>query len=60
MADNLGPKVDLILNKLNRLDSIELRLENLNKSVASIEESFAIIEKDVEALKERTKKTSQR
>ena len=60
MADNLGPKVDLILNKLNKLDSIALRLENLNKSVVSIEESFAIIEKDVEALKEKTKKTSQK
>ena len=60
MADNLGAKVDLILNKLNKLDSIELGLENLNKSVASIKESLAIIEKDVEALKEKTKKTSQK
>ena len=60
MADNLESKVDLILNKLNKLDSIELRLENLNKSVANIEESFVIIEKDVEALKEKTKKTSQK
>ena len=60
MADNLGSKVDLILNELNKLDSIELRLENLTKSVASREESFAIIEKDVEALKEKTKKTSQK
>ena len=60
MADNLGSNVDLILNKLNKLDSIELRLENLKKSVANIEESFAVIEKDVEALKEKTKKTSQK
>ena len=57
MADNLGAKVDLILNKL---DSIELRLENLNKSVANLEESFTIIEKDVDALKEKTKKNSQK
>ena len=60
MADYLGSKVDLILNKLNKLDSIELRLETLNKSVANIEESFAVIEKDLEALKEKTKKTSQK
>ena len=40
MADNLGSYCLLILNKLNKLDSIELRLETLNKSVASIEESF--------------------
>lgn len=52
MADNLGSKVDLVLNKLKKCDSMELRLENLNKSVANIEESFTIIEKDVEALKE--------
>ena len=51
MAENLGSKVDLILNKLNRLDSIELRLENLNKSVAHIEECFAIIEKRCRSLK---------
>ena len=44
VADNLGSKFDLILNKLNKLDSIELRLENLNKSVANIEESFVITE----------------
>ena len=48
------------MNILNNLDSIELRLKNLNKSVANIDESFAIIEKDVEALKEKTKKTSQK
>ena len=27
MADNLGSKVELILNRLNKLDSIEVRLE---------------------------------
>ena len=59
MADYLGSKVDLILNKLNKLDIIELRLETLNKSVANIEESFAVIE-NLEALKEKTKKTSQK
>ena len=59
MADNLGSKVDLILNKLNKLDSIEVHLEKLNKSVTNIEESLGIIEKDVEAL-EKKKKTSQK
>ena len=59
MADNLGSKVDLILNKLNKLDSIEGHLEKLNKSVTNIEESLGIIEKDVEAL-EKKKKTSQK
>ena len=53
IAGNLGSKVDLILNKLNKLDSIEVRLEKLNKSVSNIEESFGIIEKDVEALEKK-------
>lgn len=60
MVDGLGSKVDFILNKLNTLDSIEVRLQNLNKSGANMEESFAIIEKDVEVLKEKTEKTNQK
>lgn len=60
MVDDLGSKVDFILNKLNTLDSIEVRLQNLNQSVANMEESFAIIEKDVEVLKEKTEKTNQK
>ena len=55
MAENLASKVDLILNKLNKLDSIELRLENLNKSVAYTEECFAIIEKRCRSLKGENK-----
>ena len=58
MADNLGSKVDLILNKLNKLDSIEGHLEKLNKSVTNIEESLGIIEKDVEALEKKKKDQS--
>ena len=38
MADDLGRKVDLILNKLRTLGRIELRLENLNNPVAKTEE----------------------
>ena len=60
MAENLGSKVDLILKKLNKLDSIELRLENLNKSVAYIEECFAIIEKRWRSLKGEDKEDSQK
>ena len=41
MADDLGKKADMILNKLQKLDNIEARLDNLHKSIASLEESFA-------------------
>ena len=37
--DDVLKALNIILNKLNKLDSIELRLETLNKSVANIEES---------------------
>ena len=55
MADGLGKKVDLIWNKLRKLDSIptESRLHNLHKSMASLEQSFAVMEKDVQNLKDK-------
>ena len=56
MADDLGKKVDMILNKLQKLDNIEARLDNLHKSIASLEESFAFLEKDVQNLKDKTEK----
>ena len=57
MADDLGKKVDMILNKLQKLDNIEARLDNLDKSIASLEEYFAFLEKDVHNLKDKTEKT---
>ena len=56
MTDNLGKKVDMILNKLQKLDNIEARLDNLHKSIASLEESFAFLEKDLQNLKDKTEK----
>ena len=60
MADSLGKKVDMIWNKLRKLDSIptETRLHNLHKSMASLEQSFAVMEKDVQNLKDKTGKTN--
>ena len=60
MADGLGKKVDLIWNKLRKLDSIptEMRLHNLHRSMASLEQSFAVMEKYVQNLKDKTGKTN--
>ena len=60
MADGLGKKVDMIWNKLRKLDSIptEMHLHNLHKSMASLEQSFAVMEKDVQNLKDKTGKTN--
>ena len=60
MADGLGKKVDLIWNKLRKLDSIltETCLHNLHRSMASLEQSFAVMEKDLQNLKDKTGKTN--
>lgn len=60
MADGLGKKVDLIWNKLRKLDSIltETCLHNLHRSMASLEQSFVVMEKDVQNLKDKTLKTN--
>ena len=52
MVDDIGTKIDIILNKLTKLENIELRLENLYKSMGNMEESFAAVERDVQALKD--------
>ena len=48
----------MILHKLRKLDIVETRLDNLDKSMASLEESFAVMEKDVQNLKDKTAKTN--
>lgn len=60
MADGLGKKVDLIWNKLRKLDSIltETCLHNLHRSMASLEQSFVVMEKDVQNLNDKTGKTN--
>ena len=58
MAEGLAEKVDLILaklSKLNKLDEIELRLDNLSTSVSSIEMSMSQLEKEVSVLDSKTK-----
>ena len=58
MAEGLAEKVDLILaklSKLDKLDEIELRLNNLSTSVSSIEISMSQLEKEVSVLDTRTK-----
>ena len=58
MAEGLAEKVDLILaklSKLDKLDEIELRLNNLSTSVSGIEMSMSQPEKEVSVLDTRTK-----
>ena len=58
MAEGLAEKVDLILaklSKLDKLDEIELRLNNLSTSVSSIEMSMSQLEKEISVLDTKTK-----
>ena len=58
MAEGLAEKVDLILAKLaklDKLDEIELRLNNLSTSLSSIEMSMSQLEKEVSVLDSKTK-----
>ena len=59
-VDLLTKKMDTVLAKLQKLDSIENRLDNLFKAVSNIEDTVAGLDKEVHNLKEivnNTKKT---
>ena len=54
----LTKKMDTVLVKLQKLDTIENRLDNLFKAVSSIEDTVAGLDKDVHILKEKVNNTS--
>ena len=56
MAENLGVKIEAILKKLEKLDVIELQLNEVHAKVANIEETVSRLESEVQALKTRTAK----
>ena len=56
MAENLGVKIEAILKKLEKLDVIELQLNEVHAKVANIEETVSRLDSEVQALKTRTAK----
>ena len=56
MAENLGVKIEAILKKLEKLDVIELQLNEVHAKVANIEETVSRLDSEVQALKTRTTK----
>ena len=52
-VDLLTKKMDTVLAKLQKLDSIENRLDNLFKAVSNIEDTVAGFDKEVHNLKEK-------
>ena len=51
MAGGLTTKMDLALSKLEKLDTIEKRLDSVIASISSIEETVGRLDKDVLILK---------
>jgi cell division protein FtsB len=56
MAENLGIKIEVILKKLEKLDVIELQLNEVHAKVANIEETVSRLDSEVQVLKTRTTK----
>ena len=54
----LTKKMDTVLTKLQKLDNIESRLDNLFKAVSNIEDAVANLDKEVHNLKEKIKNTN--
>lgn len=54
----LTKKMDTVLTKLQKLDNIESRLDNLFKAVTNIEDAVANLDKEVHNLKEKIKNTN--
>ena len=57
-AEDEATKLDTILNKLKKLDSIEGRIEDVFKAISSIESKIASLDRDVEDLEDKVKRNS--
>ena len=59
-AKDLATKMDLALSKMNKLDTIEIRLDSVIASISSIEETVGRLDKEVVSLKNKTSETETR
>ena len=57
-AEDEAIKLDTILNKLKKLDSIEGRLEDVFQAISSIESKISSLDKDFKDLKDKVKRNS--
>ena len=55
MAEGLGKKLEAVLKKLEKLDTIESRLNQMHTTLASIEENVSRLDSEVEDLKTKSK-----
>ena len=54
MAEDVGLKLQRVLDKLEKLDKIEAHLSEVSASLASIEEKVSHLDEDVQDLKQKT------
>ncbi|CAH3148698.1 unnamed protein product, partial [Porites evermanni] len=60
MAEDVGLKLQRVLNKLEKLDKIEAHLSEVSASLASIEEKVSRLNEDVQDLKQKTNRVEKK
>ena len=55
MAGGIGSKLEAVLKKLEKLDTIESRLSQMHTTLASIEENVSRLDSEVEDLETKSK-----
>ena len=60
MAEDIGLKLQRVLNKLEKLDKIEAHLSEVSASLASIEEKVSRLDEDVQNLKQETNRVEKK
>ena len=59
MASGLGEKIEHMLLKLGKLDVIESHLQEMNSTLANIEQTVSRLDEEVKILKVKTNKTDE-
>ena len=59
MAEDLGKKIEHVLQKLGKLDIIESRLNEMSTTLANIEHTVSRLDSEVTILKDKAKKTDE-
>ena len=60
MAEDVGLKLQHVLDKLEKLDQIEAHLSEVSASLASIEEKVSCLDEDVQDLKQKTNRVEKK
>ena len=59
MAEDLGKKIEHVLLKLGKLDIIESHLQDINSTLANIEQTVSRLDEEIKILKVKTNDTDE-